>query len=148
MGDISVIGTGPIVLSNKSPCFHCVTRYFLSYLKSDLDLLYFAENRSWTALSYYINCTFWWASPYDDIFELRNIINTIGYLLNSNKKSNYIYIYESPHFQSQIQSVPVLSSLNSSLISFSYFIFSSAPYRIFLLFLPWLPCHFYFVVIW
>ena len=46
-----------------------------------------------------------------------------------------------------IQAVPVLSSLYPSLISFSYFTFPGVPYRIFLLFLPWLPCHFYLVVI-
>ena len=48
----------------------------------------------------------------------------------------------SPHFQTQLQAVPVLSSLYSSLISFSSFTFPSAPYRIFFLFLPLLPCHF------
>ena len=34
-----------------------------------------------------------------------------------------------------------------SCISFSSFTFPGALYRIFLLFLPWLPCHFYLVVI-
>ena len=34
-----------------------------------------------------------------------------------------------------------------SYISFPSFTFSGAPYRIFFLFLPWLPCHFYPVVI-
>ena len=53
----------------------------------------------------------------------------------------------SPHLQTQIQGVPVLSSLYPSHISFSYFTFPGAPYRIFLLFLPWIPCHFYLVVI-
>ena len=37
----------------------------------------------------------------------------------------------------------VLSSLYPSLIYISSFAFSSTPYRIFLLLLPWLPCHFY-----
>ena len=40
-----------------------------------------------------------------------------------------------------------LSSLYPSLISFSSFTFPGAPYRIFLLFLPWIPCHFHLVVI-
>ena len=40
-----------------------------------------------------------------------------------------------------------LSSLYPSLISFSSFTLPGAPYRIFLLFFPWLPCHFYPVVI-
>ena len=53
----------------------------------------------------------------------------------------------SPHLQTQLQAVPVLSSLYPSLISFSSFTFPGAPYRIFLLFLPWLPCQFYLVVI-
>ena len=53
----------------------------------------------------------------------------------------------SPHLQTQIQADPVLSSLYPSLISFSYFTFPGAPYRIFPLFLPWLPCHIYLVVI-
>ena len=35
-----------------------------------------------------------------------------------------------------------LSNLYSSLISFSSITFPGAPYRIFLLFLPWLPCLF------
>ena len=38
-------------------------------------------------------------------------------------------------------------SVSFSYISFSYFTFPSAPYRILLLFLPWLPCHFYLAVI-
>ena len=53
------------------------------------------------------------------------------------------------HLQTQIQAVQVhvLSSLNPSLISFSSFTFPGAPYQICLLFLAWLPCHFYLVVI-
>ena len=71
----------------------------------------------------------------------------------------------------QLQAVPLLSSLYPSLISFSSFTFPGAPYRIvtsvffpgflaifaiekqqhpigfLVLFFPWLPCHFYFVVI-
>ena len=46
----------------------------------------------------------------------------------------------SPHLQTQLQAVPVLSSLYISIISFSSFTFPGAPYRIFLQFLPWLPC--------
>ena len=34
-----------------------------------------------------------------------------------------------------------------SLISFSSFTFPGAPCRIFLLFLPWLPCYFYLIII-
>ena len=52
-----------------------------------------------------------------------------------------------PHLQTQLQAVPVLSSLYPSRNSFSSFTFPGAPYRIFLPFLPWLPCHFYLVVI-
>ena len=52
---------------------------------------------------------------------------------------------ESQPHQTQLQVVPVLSSLYLSLISFSYFTFPGAPYRIFLLLLPWLSCHFYLV---
>ena len=51
------------------------------------------------------------------------------------------------HLQTQIQAVPVLSFLYPSLISFSSTTFPGTPYRIFLRFLPWLPCHFYLVVI-
>ena len=47
----------------------------------------------------------------------------------------------------QIQAFPVLSSLYTSLISFSSCTFPSAPYRIFLLFLPWLSRQFYLVAI-
>merc|ERR1719154_188239 len=46
----------------------------------------------------------------------------------------------------QIQGVPVLPSLYSSLISFSSSTFPGASYRFSLLFLPFLPCHFYLVV--
>ena len=53
----------------------------------------------------------------------------------------------SPHLQTQIQAVLVLFYLHSSLISFSSFNFADSPYRIALLFLPWLPCLFYLVVI-
>ena len=53
----------------------------------------------------------------------------------------------SPHLQTQLQVVPILSSLCPSLISFSSFTFTGASYRIFLLFLPWIPCHFYHVFI-
>ena len=49
--------------------------------------------------------------------------------------------------QTQIQAVPVLSSLYPFRISFSSLTFTCAPYRIFLLFLPCLPCHFYLAVI-
>ena len=49
----------------------------------------------------------------------------------------------SPHLQTQLQAVSVLSSLYPSLISFSSFKFPGASCRIFLPFLPWLPCHFY-----
>ena len=49
----------------------------------------------------------------------------------------------STYLQTQIQADPVLSSL----ISFSSLTFPGAPYRIFLLFLAWLPCHFYLDVI-
>ena len=54
---------------------------------------------------------------------------------------------ESPLLQSQIQAVSVLSFLYPSSISFRSFIFLGAPYWIFLLFLPWLPCQFHLVVI-
>ena len=54
---------------------------------------------------------------------------------------------KSPHLQTQLQAVLVLSSLYASLISFSSFTFPGASYQIFLLFLPWLPCHFYLIVI-
>ena len=49
--------------------------------------------------------------------------------------------------QTQLQTVPILSLLYPSVISFSSFTFPGAPYQIFLLFHPWLPCHFYLVVI-
>ena len=49
-------------------------------------------------------------------------------------------------FPAQLQAAPVLSSLYPS-ISFSSLTFPGAPYQIFLLCLPWLPCHFYLVVI-
>ena len=39
------------------------------------------------------------------------------------------------------------SRLPFSYIFFSSFTFPDAPYRIFLLFLPWIPCYFYLVVI-
>ena len=42
---------------------------------------------------------------------------------------------------------PPSSTTGGSLISFPSFTFPGTPYRIFLLFLPWLPCHFYLVVI-
>ena len=38
-------------------------------------------------------------------------------------------------------------SVSFSYISFSSFTFPGAPYRIFLLFFPWLPCHFYLLII-
>ena len=41
----------------------------------------------------------------------------------------------------------IFTSIYPSLISFSSFSFLSTLYRISLLFLPWLPCHFYIVVI-
>ena len=41
----------------------------------------------------------------------------------------------------------VIFSVLFSSISFSSFTFTGAPYRIFLLFLPWLPSHFYPVII-
>ena len=41
---------------------------------------------------------------------------------------------------------PVLPSLYPSLTSFSYFTFPGPPNSIFIIFLPWLPCHFYPVV--
>ena len=53
----------------------------------------------------------------------------------------------SPHLQSQLQAVPVLSSIYPSLISFSYFTFPGAPYRISLLFLPWLPFFAIFILL-
>ena len=53
----------------------------------------------------------------------------------------------SPHLQTELQAVPVLSSLYPSLISFASLTFPGAPYKILLLFIPWLPCHFYPVVI-
>ena len=40
----------------------------------------------------------------------------------------------------------IFSSLYPFLISFSCFTFPDISYRIFLLFLPWLPCHFYLVI--
>ena len=43
-----------------------------------------------------------------------------------------------------MQAVPVLASLYPSLISFLSFNFPSSFYRIFFLFLPWLPCYFLF----
>ena len=49
--------------------------------------------------------------------------------------------------QTQIQAVPVISSLYPFLISFSSFTFLSTPYRNFLLFFPWVPYHFYLFVI-
>ena len=52
----------------------------------------------------------------------------------------------SPHLLTQLQAVPVLPFVYPSLISFSSFTIPGAPYRIFLPFLPWLPCHFNFVV--
>ena len=48
------------------------------------------------------------------------------------------------HLQTQLQDG---SPITFSYISFSSFTFTGTPYRIFLLFLPWLPCHFYLVVI-
>ena len=48
-------------------------------------------------------------------------------------------------FPSYLLSTILLYSLYPSLIS--YFTFPGVPYRISLLFLPWLPCHFYLVVI-
>ena len=47
----------------------------------------------------------------------------------------------------QLQADPVLSSLYLYFISFSSFTFPDVPYRIFFLYLPRLPCHFYIVVI-
>ena len=46
----------------------------------------------------------------------------------------------SPHLQTQLQDG---SHFTFSYNSFSSFTFPAAPYRIFLLFLSWLPCHFY-----
>ena len=40
-----------------------------------------------------------------------------------------------------------VTSLPSSTFLIPSFSFSGAPYRFFLLFLPWLPCHYYIVVI-
>ena len=56
-------------------------------------------------------------------------------------------IFPITSLQTQIQVVPVLSSLYPYLISFSSFTFLGTPYRIFPLFLLCLACHFYFVVI-
>ena len=50
----------------------------------------------------------------------------------------------SPHLQNQLQDG---SRLTFSSISFSFLTFPRAPYRIFLLYLPRLPCHFHIVVI-
>ena len=58
-------------------------------------------------------------------------------------RANHLTRVTSP----QIQAVSVLSSLYPSLIFFSSFTFAGAPYRIFLLFLIWLPCHFYLIAI-
>ena len=52
----------------------------------------------------------------------------------------------SPHLQTQLQTVPILSPLYLSLILFSSLTFPGASYRIFLLFLLWLPCHFYLAI--
>ena len=49
-----------------------------------------------------------------------------------------------PHCE--LQAVPVLSSLYSSIISFSSFTFSGASNQILLLFFLWFPCHFYVFV--
>ena len=52
----------------------------------------------------------------------------------------------SPHLQTQLHDGSRLTFCwPFSYISFSSFTFPGASYRIFLLFLPWLPCHFYFV---
>ena len=51
-----------------------------------------------------------------------------------------------PHLQTQIQAVPVLSSQHPFLNWFSSFTFPGASYRIFFLFLPQFPCHFYLVI--
>jgi len=69
------------------------------------------------------------------------------FLKNSAQATLLLLPHKGPHFQTQIQAVSVLYSLCFSVISFSSFTFPGALYRIFLLFLPWLPCHFYFVVI-
>ena len=53
-----------------------------------------------------------------------------------------IYIYPF-----NIYTYIILSSLYPSLISFSSFTSPRAPYRIFLLLLPWLACNFHLVVI-
>ena len=47
----------------------------------------------------------------------------------------------------QLQAVPVLSSLYHFFISFSSFTLTGAPYQIFLQFLNWLSCNFHLVVI-
>ena len=54
----------------------------------------------------------------------------------------------SPHLQTQLQDgYCLIFSWSFSYISFSSLIFTGALYRIFLLFLPWLPCHFHLSVI-
>ena len=60
---------------------------------------------------------------------------------------NLITVTSLPISNAGLIQVPVLSSLDPYHISFSSFTFPGAPYWIFLLFIPWLPCHFYLVVI-
>ena len=81
----------------------------------------------------------------------RTIAVQVEYPCSKNRiylQSKYLKRYDWSMFslQTQLQAVAVLSSLFSSLISFSSFTFPDAPYQIFLLFLPWFPCHFNLVI--
>ena len=62
--------------------------------------------------------------------------------------TQYHTVFPQQHltFKLNSKTVSVLSSLDPSFL-FSFFTFPSAPYQIFILFLHWLPCHFYFIVI-
>ena len=81
------------------------------------------------------------------------IYKTLAKLITNYKLVTDIYLISTPNIypkstQTQLKDGSFLTfSWPVSYISYSSFTFPGAPHKIFFLFLPWLPCHFYLVII-
>ena len=119
----------------------------VSYLEYSWTYRFFFAKELRSLIKFWKNCKFYF--PLFLLFKWSQIYANFCYHFRCLKRDDLWPLWEptsqgSPHLNTQLHNG---SRLTISYISFSSFTFSSAPYRIFPLFLLWLPYHFYLVVI-
>ena len=100
----------------------------------------------WMLVKNWYENQYFWKLKFKNISLFSDCSRTtdISYLVFKNSLMLRLMLVTSPSNWTP-RRFPVLPSLDPY-ISFSCFTFPGAPYRIFLLFHPWLPCHFYLVI--